>query len=169
MKIFCIYVTFFLILIQFNISEAGLSKIDKIKIEVNTTIKDEAKIKSISINELRDELYLSIKSRLPYITISDNAEYTLLLEFYTGPLVLGIGDKKYDSYSIVLSLRSTDCFYDDVSPYQKIYWQQGIQSAPSNMSIISSEIKEGIKSLIDNFDKYWYEDQDNENSKAQKK
>ena len=156
---------------RLNVSEAGLSKINNIKIEVNTNVSDEAKIKSINKNELFDELYLSIKSRLPYISINETAEYTLLLERYTGQYLLYMEDKdiNIEAYNLILTLQSTNYFYDNVSSYKKIYWRQSIQSRPEPVTTANIIIKKQIKSLIDNFAKEWYEDQDREKNKLQKK
>lgn len=163
MKNFCyFFIILFLLFCRPNISEAGLSKINSVRVEVKTNIIDEAKIKSINKNELLNELYLSIKSRVPYISINDNAEYTLLIECYAGPYVLGINDKNYEAYSLILTLQSINYFYDDISSYYKIYWQARMQSMPSSVTDNKFAIKEQIKSLIDSFAEDWYKDQDNE-------
>jgi hypothetical protein len=144
----------------FHTAEAGLSKINNIKIEVSTDVKDADKVKSITKRELSDEMYLSIKSRLPQISINESSDYILSLEHYSGRYVLAIGDKNYGAYCITLTLRSAKYFDNDISTYWKVYWQQSVQFTPLNVTEAKSTIKEQIKSLIDNFAKDWYEDQD---------
>ena len=136
-------------------AEAGLSKINSVKVIVIASIASPAYIR---IKDIKDQVTKDLKGSPAKISVKDGADIVCEVR-YSDDYKLSLQNEMYGSYYLAIVIKSPHKDFDNLGPSSKVYWERGFFMPLIACKSLNASVKTNIGAFVSAFANEWIADQ----------